>query len=327
MSDAAAAQEQQQRDGDRPERVHEGRTDGGRCYGAQVGAKQSLRGGAESRYFPRLHAEGLDDAVAGDGLVQNVLDIGQLVLAATRSRPNTAADANCRENDEGNKQQEHPSKLPPQKYHQDCGKDEGEELLQELGQDTRHGELHALNVVDDGRDQRPGCVLLEERNRPAQDRVIQVIAQIGNHAETRMVHQVSSGIVENPLEYGGGNQGIRDDGPCVVKMRGNKTLQVNGLVDLWNREEQDTFRTRRRNQHAIQYRLQQDKPKRLEEPDGCEQHHSGYQLHEEREHVTDEARHLPHGTPARYRPQLLAAGGMGLRCKALFYLSRALEEG
>ena len=35
---------------------------------------------------------------------------------------------------------------------------------------------------------------------------------------------------------------------------------------------------------------------------------------------------MPHGTPARRRPQALAAARMGMRCKALFYLSRAPRE-
>src|SRR5580700_2756321 len=52
-----------------------------------------------------------------------------------------------------------------------ANKDETEQLLQELRQYTRHRVLHPLNVVDDGRDQRPGGVFLKKGRRPAQHRV------------------------------------------------------------------------------------------------------------------------------------------------------------
>ena len=39
-----------------------------------------------------LHAEGLDDAVAGDGFVQDVLDLGELVLAAAAWCAHVPAD-------------------------------------------------------------------------------------------------------------------------------------------------------------------------------------------------------------------------------------------
>ena len=92
VSDPVAAQQQQQRNGDRAKYIHQRRTDGGRRHRTQIGAEQPLRRGAEARNLPGLHAEGFDDAVAGDGFVQNVLDVGQLVLAAPRGGAHPAAD-------------------------------------------------------------------------------------------------------------------------------------------------------------------------------------------------------------------------------------------
>src|SRR4029077_19768968 len=99
-----------------------------------------------------------------------------------------------------------------------------------------------------------------------------------------------------------------------------------GLVDFGNGEEKNVFRTRRGVEHAIEDWLQQNKAKSLKKSDGRQQQYSGEQLHQKGEHVADEARQLPHGAPARCRPQALAAGRMEMRCKALFYLSRALRE-
>jgi hypothetical protein len=137
-----------------------------------------------------------------------------------------------------------------------------------------------------------------------------------------MIHQVGAGVVEDPLEHGGSNQRIGDDGPGIVKMRGNEALQIDRMIGVGNGEENDVFRTRCRLQHAIQYRLEQDQTECFEKSDGGKQQNAGKQLQKKREHVTHEARQLPHGAPARSGAQSPAAGRMGMRCKALFYLRR-----
>ena len=91
--DLLPAQQQKQGNGDRAEDIHQRRTDGGRGHGAQVGAEQALRRFGEAGNLPGLHAEGFHDAVAGDGLVQNVLNVGQLVLASARGVANPVPDA------------------------------------------------------------------------------------------------------------------------------------------------------------------------------------------------------------------------------------------
>ena len=53
--------------------------------------------------------------------------------------------------------------------------------------------------------------------------VVEIVAQVGDHAETGVVHQVGTGVVEDSLEYRRRNQRKGDDGPGIVKMRGNRT--------------------------------------------------------------------------------------------------------
>ena len=52
----------------------------------RLALEQAPRCLAEAPGLPCLHAEGLHDADAGDGLVQDVLDLGQLVLSVARGR-------------------------------------------------------------------------------------------------------------------------------------------------------------------------------------------------------------------------------------------------
>ncbi len=192
---------------------------------------------AKARDLPGLHAERLHDAVAGDGFVKNVLDVGQFVLSLARGLAHPAPDPSRREDDEGNKQQQHPGQFSAQQHHHERGENQGKELLQEFRQHARHGELHALDVVDDGRNQCAGGVLLKKRRRTPQDGVVEIIAQVGDHAEPGVVHQVSAGVIENSLQDGGGHQREGHHRPGIVKVRRNKLLQVDGVAADGNFEQ------------------------------------------------------------------------------------------
>ena len=85
MLDAVAAEQQQQRDSDHAENIHQRRTDRSGGHRTQVGTEQPPRRAAEAGDLPVLHVKGFDDAVAGDGLVQDVLHFGQFVLSAAAS--------------------------------------------------------------------------------------------------------------------------------------------------------------------------------------------------------------------------------------------------
>ncbi len=117
---------------------------------------------AEPSNLPRLHTEGLHDAVPGDGLVEDVLHVGKLILSSAGGGADTAADAHRGKNDDWDEDDENPGKLASEDNDQSGGKQEGEELLKEFGEDARHRELHALDVVDDGGNQSAGSVLLEK---------------------------------------------------------------------------------------------------------------------------------------------------------------------
>src|SRR5256885_1476538 len=103
VNNLLAAEQQQQHDRDSAEDVHQGRTDGCGSNRTQIGAEQALRGGAEARELPGLHAECLHDAVSSDAFVKDVLDIGQFVLSATSRMANACADFAGREDNERDK--------------------------------------------------------------------------------------------------------------------------------------------------------------------------------------------------------------------------------
>ena len=90
--------------------------------------------------------------------------------------------------------------------------------------------MHALDVVDDGGKQGSGGVLGKKCCRAAHDCVVKIVAQIGDHAETGMVHQVRAAVVENSLQHRRPDQGDRNHGPRIGEAGRHQLLQENGVV-------------------------------------------------------------------------------------------------
>src|SRR6185437_6356961 len=88
--DLLPSDQQQQCNAYRADGIHQRRADRLHAHRAQVRSEQPPRRAAEALRLPQLHAEGLDDAVAGNRLMQNVLDLRQLVLSRPRRSANAA---------------------------------------------------------------------------------------------------------------------------------------------------------------------------------------------------------------------------------------------
>ena len=74
MRDAVAANKDQQSNADNTKHIHQRRTDRGGCHRAKIGAEKPTSRVAEPGNFPIFSVKGLHDTIAGDGLVQNVLN-------------------------------------------------------------------------------------------------------------------------------------------------------------------------------------------------------------------------------------------------------------
>ena len=103
-----AAKQQKQRNCNGAENIHERGTDRCGSNRSQVGSEKALCCITKAREFPSFHTEGLHDAVAGDSLVKNVLDIRQLVLPTTRSTAHPPTNSPSRQNNEGHEQEQQP---------------------------------------------------------------------------------------------------------------------------------------------------------------------------------------------------------------------------
>ena len=155
---------------------------------------------------------------------------------------------------------------------------------------------------------------------------VKIVAQIGDHAETGMIHQIRTGVVANAFENGRGNQCKSHDAPGIREMRGHELLQVDRAVRSGNHEKLNVLRPRRGTQDSIQDWTHQQVFESVKATDRRHEQNRGQDLPPVRERVADEARQLPHGPPGRGRPQALAGRRMDTEYKALFYLSRAPKK-
>ena len=135
-----------------------------------------------------------------------------------------------------------------------------------------------------------------ERRRMAS---YKIVAQVGDHAEAGIVHQVGSAIIEDPLEQSGSDQREGDDVPCVVEVRGNNLLQAYAEARA---EERDRAVGCIGIEHAVENGTDQ------QEAEGIQKTHAGHQddrrkrLQPIRLHITQQAQQLPHAeTPEARR--------------------------
>ena len=119
VHDFGAADEQEHGNGDGTDGIHQRRTDRLDAHAPQVGAEEAAGCGLEAQDFPHLSVEGLYDAVAGDGLMQNILYFGELVLAGASAGADLAANLTRGCNNHRHKQQQRPAQCPTEFDHEE----------------------------------------------------------------------------------------------------------------------------------------------------------------------------------------------------------------
>ena len=243
MENLIAPDEQEHGNCHRSNAVHQRRTDGLDAHVAQIGAEQPASGRLEAQNLPQFGIEGLHDAIAGDGLMQDVLNLRKLILAGACTRPHFAADFARGCDDDGNEQHQRPAKLSAQANNEDQAHNKGEKLLQEFADHGTERGLHAVHIVDQCRENCSGGMLVKEAGGPAHRDFVKMIAKIGNCAEAGIVDQVSPEIIAEALGQRGdhkckchhtpgimhvhemGNQGPKVEVPSAVgKSKGNRPL-------------------------------------------------------------------------------------------------------
>src|SRR5437016_12025702 len=106
--DLVASQPEQDGDGHRANDIHQRRTERPRPYRPQIGFEEFPGSSKKTPALPRFHAERFYDAVAGNGLMQNVLYIGKFVLAFAGGVAHAQPNFSRRNDNKRYKDQEYP---------------------------------------------------------------------------------------------------------------------------------------------------------------------------------------------------------------------------
>ena len=305
-----AAHQDQEGYRDGAENVHHRRTQRVRAHRAQVGFEQPPRSIAEAARLPGLHRKSLHDAHAGDGFLQNVLDLRQFVLAAARSGAHAMTNPSRCHHHHRHKDDKHPGQPSAQQHDHAGGEKEGEKLLQKFGQHRRQSKLYALDVVHNRRKQCARGIFLKERHGAPQRGRVQFVAQIGDHAVAGVVRQIAATVVEDALQHRRGDQCKRNHRPHVVKVFRNEPVQLDGLAGHRHFEQGQVVRLGGRIQYQIEDGPDQQQPEGVQQSDHGHGHHGGQHVEPVRFEIAKQAAQLMHSSrrfdwylsPRRNRP-------------------------
>ena len=148
--------------------------------------------------------------------MQDVLNFRQFVLAVARGVAHAGTDFARRDNNHGNEQKQHPGQISAQNHDhaatektkvKNCCRSSDSTV--DMAYCTRSMSLMMV-------ESRVPVVCLEKNAAERRSSAcVKIVAQIGDHSEAGVVHQVGAGVVADSFEDSGRDQGKGDDGPGI----------------------------------------------------------------------------------------------------------------
>src|SRR6185437_11030122 len=201
---------------------------------AEIAALQIPRGDAEAVRFQFLRAECLHHLMAADGLLQNFVEVGCMILNAPRRAANAASNARRGDQNKGEQRETDQSELPidaDQNAEQANG---GERLPQPVGENMRGRDLNFFDVVHDGRHHASGRIRFEELRILPQDAIEDLLPQIGDSGNAHVVNQIIAGVVAQSLHEKDEQDGNRDHHPDVMNRGWQELVKIDRFVNQPN---------------------------------------------------------------------------------------------
>ena len=187
--DLHARVHQHQHDHDGAQQIHERRGGHQRANPSQVLAQQSPRRVAKFADLEILHPESLHDPVAADRFFQNLRQLADARLNFLRGAPDAFAQRPHRPDHhrkEHNRAERH---LPTGREQHGEQKKQRENVPETQSQILGKRVPDALDIVDDGGQQAPGLLVLKETDGLPDDLGIDLIPQVGDTRNSRVLHQ------------------------------------------------------------------------------------------------------------------------------------------
>jgi len=167
-------------DGEGSEEFDDGR--GERLLGdvAEVRFAQGIGSRVEARRLHRFCIERTDDLLAGDRFLEDVVEVGGIVLRATGGAADALAEAGRGDHHEGEDGEREEGELPIVVDQDGKQADGGEALTKPVGEHVRDGDLDLFDVVHHRRHEATGGVDLEEAGVLTEDMIEDALAEVGD---------------------------------------------------------------------------------------------------------------------------------------------------
>ena len=197
-------------------------------------------GPGEAPLLVGFPGEGLDDALADEGLLEHGVEVGVGHLG----RLGDAADAFAQMNDDEDRQREdhhgHEGQAPlPVKNHRGEA-DDGEGIFEEAGHHPGHRVLEEIDVVSEAAHEHPGGLAVKKGQGLALQRGEELIPQAGDGGVADVAHLVVVGVGQKPLDEIEDHHQGRQEVEHVLPL-GEKDVVQDGLhhVGQQRRERRD----------------------------------------------------------------------------------------
>ena len=232
--DAVAGIKQKQRKNDSAEQIHQRAIGGPGANPAHVFSQQAAGGGTELRDFEVLHSKGLHHAVAGDGLLENLAEVGEAGLAFLDRVADLAAEPADRDDHQRQKHDGDEREFPVDQQQNGGKTGEGKDLPEEVGQPFGECTAEALDVVDHGGHQAAGGVFLKESDGLLDQLFVDLVAEVGDGAQTDALDDDSAKKLRESFDEEEHDQGNGEDGPGVVNARREKIIEIDHALKEGN---------------------------------------------------------------------------------------------
>ena len=187
-------------DPQRPQHLHEGL---GQLVDAVVlegESQEAVVDAVEAVLLEALAAEGLDDLVPGEGLLQNDVELAHLFLRALPDLVELAADGTEQHADGGEDEDGDQRQYPLAKEHDGEEGGNGADLAHAHHEHRGRQPRQAVHVVDDTGHQLRRMDLRVEGQRHALDMAVELPPDAGDHALADGRHQVGLPVAPKPLD-------------------------------------------------------------------------------------------------------------------------------
>ena len=223
----------------RAEDVHDGTGGGQRANPAHIFAEEVARGFAEFFDFETFHAESFHDAIAADGFLKDLAEVGEASAAGFGGAADAAGQLCDGPDDEGHENSRADGHAPVNYEQHGDEDDQAENLAEEIREIIGEGAAHLLDIGDyRGHDAADGIVM-EEADGLLHDFGVHAIAEIGDAGEADILNQGAAEIFREGLHQENKKQREREHGPDVVNARGNEIVHVHDAIGAGNLEEDE----------------------------------------------------------------------------------------